>query len=217
MCHMSRAACHLSLTPTAPTTDPPPANYPVIHSKLVCKDQKTERYTLCPKVSRYSYILMSVYQTVTCVAPSQPPAWPPWAPPQRTAGRHCWNQTCKYTSGCFTFHFFIWRIWKHCHLKSRKKTWISLKREAGNPILNTLRNTTSAIFSACKKPAGVPAGTPAYNLSFEYLIWTYNCRKIPVGLLHAEKMDKAASVNVFRIGFPASLFGGRVKYLTDPV
>ena len=38
MCHMSSATCHLSPTPTA--TDPPPANFPIMHNRLVHKDQK---------------------------------------------------------------------------------------------------------------------------------------------------------------------------------
>ena len=41
MCCMSHVTCHLSLTPTASDTDPPPANSPILQSKLVCKDPKT--------------------------------------------------------------------------------------------------------------------------------------------------------------------------------
>ena len=54
MCHMphvrfqvshitylvSHVACHLSLSPTATARDPPSANSPLKHSRLVCKDQK---------------------------------------------------------------------------------------------------------------------------------------------------------------------------------
>ena len=43
-CHMSHIPCHLSpftiLTPTATTTDPPPANSPAMHNRLVHKDLK---------------------------------------------------------------------------------------------------------------------------------------------------------------------------------
>ena len=34
-CHMSRVTCHLSLRPTATATDPPSANSPTMHSRLV--------------------------------------------------------------------------------------------------------------------------------------------------------------------------------------
>ena len=37
-CHVSRVACHLSLTPTATATDPPPANSPIMYSRLVRKE-----------------------------------------------------------------------------------------------------------------------------------------------------------------------------------
>ena len=44
ICHMSgvaccvlRVTCHLSITPTATATDPPPANSPIMHSRLVAK------------------------------------------------------------------------------------------------------------------------------------------------------------------------------------
>ena len=37
-CHLSPIICHLSLTPTARATDPPPVNYPTMHSRLVCKE-----------------------------------------------------------------------------------------------------------------------------------------------------------------------------------
>ena len=46
---------------------------------------------------------------------------------------------------------------------------------------------------------------PAYKCSFELLIQSYDCKQIPVGLLHAEKMADLAFRNVFRIGFPALL------------
>ena len=38
--------------------------------------------------------------------------------------------------------------------KKQVKILLNCKRDAGNPILNTLSKTTSAIFSACKKPTG---------------------------------------------------------------
>ena len=43
MCNMSRVTCHLSLTPTATVTDPPPTNYPTVDGRLVCKDPKTDK------------------------------------------------------------------------------------------------------------------------------------------------------------------------------
>ena len=42
-CRMSPVTCHLSLMPTATATDRPPANFPIIHSRLVCKDQKQNK------------------------------------------------------------------------------------------------------------------------------------------------------------------------------
>ena len=75
------------------------------------------------------------------------------------------------------------------------------KRDAGSPILNTLSITTSAIFSAYKSQQ-----LPAYNPSFKQMIQSDDCKQIPVGLLHTEKMDEVALLNVFSIGFPASLF-----------
>ena len=32
-CHVSHVTCHMLLTPTATATDPPPDNYPTMHSK----------------------------------------------------------------------------------------------------------------------------------------------------------------------------------------
>ena len=40
-CHISRVACHMSLTSTATATDPPPSNSPTMHSMLVHKDPKS--------------------------------------------------------------------------------------------------------------------------------------------------------------------------------
>ena len=33
----------------------------------------------------------------------------------------------------------------------------------------------------------------------------FDCKKVPVAFLHAEKMAEVASLNIIRIGFPASL------------
>ena len=41
--HLSPVTCHLSLTPTATATDPPPASSPIMHSRLVRKDQKNPK------------------------------------------------------------------------------------------------------------------------------------------------------------------------------
>ena len=57
ICHVSRVRCHLShvtpplspvtshlsLPPTATATDPPPDNSTTMHSRLVCKDPKTQK------------------------------------------------------------------------------------------------------------------------------------------------------------------------------
>ena len=45
MCRMLRVTCHLSLTPTAiaTATDPTPAISPLMHSRLVFKDPKTQK------------------------------------------------------------------------------------------------------------------------------------------------------------------------------
>ena len=40
MCYVSDVNCHMSLTPTATATNPPPANSPIMHSRLVRKDPK---------------------------------------------------------------------------------------------------------------------------------------------------------------------------------
>ena len=39
-CCMPHVTCHMSLTPTAIATDPPPANSPTLHSRMVCKDKR---------------------------------------------------------------------------------------------------------------------------------------------------------------------------------
>ena len=50
MCHMSGVmccltsfTCHLSLMPTATATNPPTANSPIIHSRLVCNEEKKQK------------------------------------------------------------------------------------------------------------------------------------------------------------------------------
>ena len=50
-CHVSHVTCqcHLSLTPTATVTDPPPANSPTMPSMLICKDPKTQKINLNTK------------------------------------------------------------------------------------------------------------------------------------------------------------------------
>ena len=40
-CRVSPVTCHFSLTPTATATDPPTANFPIMHSRLVCKEPQT--------------------------------------------------------------------------------------------------------------------------------------------------------------------------------
>ena len=43
ICCVSPVICQLSLTPIATATDPPPANSPIMHSRLFCKDPKNHR------------------------------------------------------------------------------------------------------------------------------------------------------------------------------
>ena len=43
MCLVSYVACHLLLMSTAKATDPPPANSPIMHSRLVRKDPEPEK------------------------------------------------------------------------------------------------------------------------------------------------------------------------------
>ena len=44
-CRRSPVICHLSLMPKATATDPPPANSPTMHSRMVGKDQKNQNKT----------------------------------------------------------------------------------------------------------------------------------------------------------------------------
>ena len=60
-CHMSCVTCPLSLKPTATSTDPSPANSPIMHSRLVCKDlttkqkiQKSKKIITTKKTVRYA-------------------------------------------------------------------------------------------------------------------------------------------------------------------
>ena len=48
-CRVSPVTCHLSLTPTAAATDPPPAKFPIMHSRLVSKDTITPKIMQNPK------------------------------------------------------------------------------------------------------------------------------------------------------------------------
>jgi hypothetical protein len=45
----------------------------------------------------------------------------------------------------------------------------------------------------------------AYNHIFVSIIQSYDCKQIPVGLLHVEKMADVVLLNVYRIGFRAYL------------
>ena len=79
------------------------------------------------------------------------------------------------------------------------------KRDAGNPILNTLSKATSDI-----SQHGRDQQVSAYNRSFVSIIQCYDCKQVPVGLSHAEKIAEVVLLSVFRIGFSASrLYGLR--------
>ena len=80
------------------------------------------------------------------------------------------------------------------------KNLLQQKREAGNPIINTWSKTTSAIFSAFKRPTGTCLQSTLWMIDK-----SYKCKQVLVGLLHTKKMAIVALLNVFRIGFPASL------------
>ena len=54
LCHMLRVTCHFSLTPTATATDPPAANSPTMHSRLVCKHQTNQKNSKRKKSSELS-------------------------------------------------------------------------------------------------------------------------------------------------------------------
>ena len=56
---------------------------------------------------------------------------------------------------------------------------------------------------------------PAYNHSFVSIIQNYECKQVLVSFLDAEKMVEVVLLNVFRIGFPASLLLSNVNYPDD--
>ena len=74
------------------------------------------------------------------------------------------------------------------------------KRDAGNPILNTLGIGNLSISEHARYQQ-----VSAYNCSFVLIIQSYDCNQVPIGLLHAEKMAEVVLLNVFRIGFPVFL------------
>ena len=41
-CQVSLGTCHLSLTLTATDTDPPPANSPTMHRRLICQEEEKD-------------------------------------------------------------------------------------------------------------------------------------------------------------------------------
>ena len=48
---VSSVTCHLSLdtNSTATARHPPPASFPIMHNRLVCKDLKTQNVSKCKK------------------------------------------------------------------------------------------------------------------------------------------------------------------------
>ena len=48
-CQVLHVTCH-QLTPTAKAIDPPPANSPIMHSRLLCKDPKAPKKSECKKI-----------------------------------------------------------------------------------------------------------------------------------------------------------------------
>ena len=70
------------------------------------------------------------------------------------------------------------------------------KRDAVNPILNILSKASSAIFPACKITK---------SICFVSILQSYDCKQVPVGLMHAEKMAEVVVLIVSKTGFPASL------------
>ena len=51
-----------------------------------------------------------------------------------------------------------------------------------------------AIFSACKRPKGICL----HICSFLSIIQSYDCKQVPVGFLHADKMAEVIKLNVLR-------------------
>ena len=72
------------------------------------------------------------------------------------------------------------------------------QRDVGNPIINTLSKTVSAILSARKEPQ-----VSASNHSFIPITESHCCKQNPIGSMHAEKMADIVFLLVFLIGFPA--------------
>ena len=60
MCHISCVACHLSLTATATATNPPPANSPIIHNRLVYKIQKPKTFKTKKNQTKKIYIYIYI-------------------------------------------------------------------------------------------------------------------------------------------------------------
>ena len=51
-CYVSPVTCHMSPTPRATATDPPPANFPTLHSRLVHQDRtKNPKKCQHPKIN----------------------------------------------------------------------------------------------------------------------------------------------------------------------
>ena len=51
MCQMSHVAYRLLLTPTTTATDSTPANFPIMHIRLLHNDQNTQKNILNPKIT----------------------------------------------------------------------------------------------------------------------------------------------------------------------
>ena len=60
-CHRSPVTCHLSLTPTATATDPPPTNSPIMHLKMQSKNIKKNCYV--PRPAKRS-VFFSIFRFV---------------------------------------------------------------------------------------------------------------------------------------------------------
>ena len=64
-CHLSPFTYHLSVTPRATATDPPPANFPTKHSRLVHINPKKLKKNQNPKKEKEIFqkkILLKVFQ-----------------------------------------------------------------------------------------------------------------------------------------------------------
>ena len=70
MCQVSRVACHLSLTQTATATDHPPVNFPIMQSRLVCKDPQTQwAKSLKIAMSPVSCVVCHLSPVMCCESP----------------------------------------------------------------------------------------------------------------------------------------------------